>query len=253
MTKITTVFSSISDLGVRDKIRILVRHHILYPLFGDTLLNRSVIHELVEYYDGYQLQNADSKKGELGFGLFHYAMITNIKPKRVLCIGSKKGFIPAVCAMACKHNGFGTVDFVDAGYGEDDGQNQWGGVSLWRRVDPKRHFSFLGLDAHIVPFIMTTDEFAARRHSSYQYIHVDGDHSYDGVKNDVSHVWPLLERDGFLSLHDVTVKQMKNQPPYGVWKLWEELPGARKILLDKAAGLGVIQKSGGHKMKRRKA
>ncbi|MFZ5534677.1 MAG: class I SAM-dependent methyltransferase [Patescibacteria group bacterium] len=240
--KRTFIHQGMSDLGVRDRLRILFRHYILHPLFGDMFTNTELIHELIEYYDGYQLQNANSKKGILGFGLIHYALITNLRPRRLLCIGSKKGFVPAICALACKHNGFGKVDFVDAGYGESDATNQWGGVSLWRRINPRSHFSFLGLDAFIQPFIMTTKEFIKREKHRYQYIHVDGDHSYEGVKNDVLGVWPRLSKNGYLVLHDVTVRHMNNQPDYGVWRLWNEISGANKILVDQSAGLGIIQK-----------
>jgi hypothetical protein len=42
-----------------------------------------------------------------------------MRPKRVLCVGSRYGYIPAICAYACKENNYGVVDFVDAGFDED--------------------------------------------------------------------------------------------------------------------------------------
>ena len=109
------LLSSLIGLGKRDALRVLIRQYIWYPLFPRmSLISRGIAHEFIELYDGLQLQNVDSKADYFGFGLIHYSLVTNIKPKRILCIGSKKGFIPAVCALACRDNRFGTVDFVVA-------------------------------------------------------------------------------------------------------------------------------------------
>ena len=39
---------------------------------------------------------ACTKKADLGYGWLHYGFIRQLKPKRVLCVGSRYGFIPAV-------------------------------------------------------------------------------------------------------------------------------------------------------------
>ena len=88
-------------------------------------------------------------KGDIGYGWLHYSLIRIIKPKRVLCIGSRYGFIPAVCALACRDNGFGMVDFVDAGYAMEDHPDpmeHWGGVGWWKKCDPNKYFGKFGLE-----------------------------------------------------------------------------------------------------------
>ena len=234
---------SVSDLGLKDVARILFRHHVRAPLFHQThIFDTALSHEVIEYFDGYQLQNADSSAGFLGFGLVHYALIANNRPKRILCIGSKKGFVPAMCAMACRDMGVGHVDFVDAGYSESDGKRQWGGIGLWRSQKPEHHFSFLGLTPYITTYVMTTQEFFRTNRPKYQYIYIDGDHTYNGVKNDYLAAWKHLDKHGIISFHDTKVKRMSGQPAYGVWKLWKELSG-NKIVFDVAGGLGIIQKT----------
>lgn len=240
---LTKLAKSVAGLGIRDTIKILFRHHISVPLFGvDHIFNKRINHEIIEYFDGYQLQNADSSTGFLGFGLLHYSLVANTRPKRILCIGSKKGFVPAMCAMACRDIGFGQVDFVDAGYSESDGKQQWGGIGLWRSQNPLHHFSFLNLAPYINVHVMTTREFFRKNTSRYQYIYVDGDHTYAGVKEDYVSAWKHLDKNGYMSFHDVTVRKMPGQPSYGVWKLWKELSG-NKILFNHAGGLGIIQKT----------
>lgn len=239
----TKLAKSISGLGLKDAVRILFRHHIRVPLFHQSdIFNRPLAHEIVEYFDGYQLQNADSSAGFLGFGLLHYSMISNSHPKRILCIGSKKGFVPAMCALACRDMKAGHIDFVDAGFSESDGIQQWGGIGLWRSQNPKYHFSFIGLEPYITTHVMTTQNFFRRNKTRYQYIYIDGDHTYAGVKNDYVSAWKHLDRNGLMCFHDTSVRRMPGQPEYGVWKLWKELSGG-KIIFNTAGGLGVIQKT----------
>ncbi len=236
---------SMPELGFTDTIRMLLRHYVRVPWFGQKyLFNVRFNHDIIEYYDGYLLQNTKSSKGFLGFGLMHYALITNTRPKRVLCIGSKKGFIPAMCAMACRDMKYGHVDFVDAGYSDaDENSNQhWGGVGLWRNVNPKHHFSFLELSPYITTHVMTTKDFFRKNREKYQYIYIDGDHTYEGVKHDYLKAWPHLEVNGYMVFHDTRVQHIKDQLPYGVGKLWQEIKSHNKITFDVAAGLGIIQK-----------
>ena len=74
--------------------------------------------------------NNDYAKNNLGFGLFHYAFIRNIRPANVLVVGSQRGYVPSICGVACRDEGAGTVDFVDAGSSIDE-TTAWGGGGSW--------------------------------------------------------------------------------------------------------------------------
>jgi len=76
---------------------------------------------------------------------------------------------------------------------------------------------------------MTTKEFAQKHHQKYQYIYIDGDHSYKGVVTDYKLFWPRLTKGGFMAFHDVVVKNDSTLPPYGVWQFWKELEDKDKI------------------------
>ena len=209
-----------------------------------TLINKYAVRRLIQYYGGDSGHFIDPKKGNLGYGFLHYAFIRNLKPKRVLCIGSGYGFIPAICALACKDNQFGQVDFIDAGYGEHHPKS-WGGIGLWRKNDPERHFSLLGLNKWIKTYLMTSEQFAkGYPKNKYGYIYLDGDHSCEGVKKDFELFWPKLEKGGLMVFHDVVVKNWGKLKNFGVWKLWQELELNQKIIFryPKESGLGIIQK-----------
>lgn len=211
------------------------------------MLSSIEIREFIETYtrgDNWQETNIDT--GDLGYGWVHYALIRALKPQRVLSIGSRYGFVPAICALACKHNRKGRVDFVDAGYNYKNPKhkNHWGGVGFWRGTDPKKHFDKFKLGGNINTFVMTSSDFNKKYPSrKWAYINIDGDHSYKGIKYDFETFWPRLTKNGFVSLHDIYTKDTR-EIKYGVRKYWEELKGkySNNFELEGDFGLGIIQK-----------
>ena len=212
------------------------------------LLNLNLVKTFFGRYQGHAAQNASPES--LGFGLLHYAFIRNMKPEHVLCIGSRYGFIPALCALACKDNGKGLVDFVDAGFDGNDPRS-WAGVGLWKSAafQSQKHFSLAGIEDYIETYVMTSREFHERSSCRYQYIHVDGDHSYEGASDDFRLWWPWLDAGGIMAFHDATRKC-----PGKVWGHWgvigvsrlldelREREGLVAIELDFGQGVALIQK-----------
>lgn len=226
-----------------------VLEHAFYrmtqPIFhrnAPSLFIRSFGRDLINTFDGYQGQGARGDTGNLGLGFVHFALVTACKPKQILCIGSKRGYIPAVLALACKENGVGHVDFVDAAYDKQDRKRFWGGAGTWGKVNPKDHFSFLDIQKHMTVHVMTSQDFFRRNKKRYQYIYIDGDHSYEGVKRDYNLSWQRLDKNGFMVFHDVVPKRMPGQPQYGVWRFWAEIRGNKITLSKTGTGLGILQK-----------
>lgn len=187
---------------------------------------------------------ASTEKADLGYGWIHYGFIRQQKPTNLLCVGSRYGFIPAVMAQACKDNGAGAVDFVDAGYGDGDA-NHWTGKAYWKTKQGRNCFQKFGLGRQIKVFVTTTAEFAKKnKHKKYEYIYIDGDHSYRGVKFDFETFWPRLEKGGFMFFHDVSVKGKLPEGEYGVGRLFSEISKKYPHLLINhvASGIGAIQK-----------
>lgn len=214
----------------------------------NSLLSHRVSRRLIEKYGGNSGHNFEEDGIGLGYGLIHYALITNLRPKKVLCIGSTKGFIPAVCALSCKENKKGHVDFVDAGYDKSHPKH-WGGIGFWKKVSPKKHFSFSDLSSWITTYVMTSEQFARLGiKRKWQYIYIDADHSYEGVKKDYKLYWPRLDKKGFMVFHDVLLKKHPEHKNFGVWRFWKELDEKNKITIPYThskvlpSGLGILQK-----------
>jgi len=224
---------------------IKIKFNKLFKTKNQSLVNKNQISDLMlafradEYGHECNIENAD-----LGYGWLHYGFIRQQKPKRILCVGSRHGYIPAILAQACKDNGFGHVDFVDAGFGLDD-EAGWTGVGYWKTKEGKNCFNNFGLGIYITLFVITTLEFSQRYPDQvYDYIYIDGDHSFKGASLDFKLFFPMLAKGGYVVFHDICVKENKPEGQYGVWKLWEKLEQKYKgIEIDYLwSGLGIIQK-----------
>lgn len=227
-------------------IEVPINTGLIYPSYQQLLLKRFISQKLINTYHGDKGHNINFTQCFLGFGLIHYAFIRNIKPKKILCVGSTKGFIPAIMAIACKDNGMGHVDFVDAGYDQTQPKKNWGGIGFWKKKAAYKHFEKMNLSPYVNTHIMTTKEYVKRYPKKrYQYIYIDGDHSYKGVKLDFDLFWPLLDHNCFMSFHDVVARGYLDKGLFGVWKLWKEISQKHAIIFPfpKNSGLGIVQKS----------
>ncbi|MBI5449680.1 class I SAM-dependent methyltransferase [Candidatus Gottesmanbacteria bacterium] len=226
-------------------------------LFQSTTIidHASVNHFIEQYARQDNWHEIDKTSGNLGYGWIHYALIRILKPERVLCIGSRYGFIPAICALACRDNKKGIVDFVDANYDQNDPEHNtklggkhdthWGGVGFWTPEHVKNHFHKFKLNEHIRMTVATSRDFHRMNPTqTWQYIHLDGDHSYQGIKTDVCRFFPKLTSGGMLTLHDIRTKHAGGLT-YGVWQLWREMKAGKQyncIELPGSFGLGLTQK-----------
>ena len=213
------------------------------------IFDKSGVNRLIRFYARRHIwHNQDKKSGNLGYGWIHYALIRNFRPKRILCVGSEYGFVPAVCAVGCRDNKFGKVDFVDAGMDMNEvnkvAGDHWGGVGFWKKCNPKRYFGKFGMEEYIDLYVMRDDKFAKKYSKrTYDYIHIDGDHSYKGVKLDFDLFWPRLNKGGFMAFHDIASPD-KDGNVYGTRDFWAELKKKYKVTIEfnKDPGVGIIQK-----------
>lgn len=90
----------------------------------------------------------------------------------------------------------------------------------------------------------------ARKLGPYDWIHIDADHSYEGVKKDWENYSTMLAPKGIVAFHDIGVKPTNDQEraTIGVRDLWDEISPTRnttQIIQDqhdplKIWGIGVI-------------
>lgn len=244
----------------KEKIIYAIDCNIIYPIYKKSekyIFNKIIKHYGADYkWNDQKSQNLDKKTANYGYGLFHYSMIRNQKPKKILCIGSMYGYIPYMLAKACQDNEFGRVDFVDAGYNiknTNDKKTHYFGQGFWHTKTIKKHFSYFLNSNYIKTYIMTTKVFAKKYpKNTYDYIYVDGDHSYKGAKTDLKLFWSKLNKEGFIVFHDIHLqtkflnKEARNIGlEFGYRKIWKELIKTKKFkfeLSNHYSGLGFLQK-----------
>lgn len=267
-TKLKNIYNKIQlNLGVKtffenkfQKTKLFFDQNLIFPLskkINNYLFDQVIAHYGADYkWDDQKSQNINKKTKNHGYGLFHYSMIKNQKPKRVLIVGSMFGYIPYMMAKACEENGFGKIDFVDASFDlkdEDDKNTHYFGHGFWNKKTAKKHFSYLLNPKYIDMHVMTTEKFAKKYpQNNYDYICLDGDHSYKGAKLDLKLFWPRLNKEGFISFHDIHLKKefLKKEAremdlELGYRKIWQELIKTKKYkfeLSNHYSGLGFLQK-----------
>ena len=75
------------------------------------------------------------------------------------------------------------------------------------------------------------------------FLFIDGDHTYEGVKQDFNMYKHLVKPGGWVSFHDINDTERHRKRNVYVGKLWDELEGNKKEFNINSdwAGIGVIQ------------
>ncbi|HCC84809.1 MAG TPA: hypothetical protein DEP87_03950 [Candidatus Pacebacteria bacterium] len=263
MKKIFKLVNSIKlNWGIKTWVRnrfdlaeYFIENKLIYPVFKK--FERHIYHKIVSHYGADykwgEQRSQNLRKTSYGYGLFHYTMIRNQKPKRILCLGSMYGYIPYMMAKACEDNGYGHVDFVDAGYDLESGLDphvHFFGQGFWPKTDLKKHFSYFLDSKYISTHLMKTAEFAQKTTQTYDYVYLDADHSYLGAKSDVLNFWPKLNSEGYLVFHDIHFQKTLHGVDFEFWKIWAEMSNQpfKLEVSNHYSGLGIIQKLGSQKL-----
>jgi len=179
-------------------------------------------------------------EAHIGFGLVHYAFVRNLRPNNALVIGSRYGFVPACIALALKANQKGRLSFVDANYDDrkDGYATAYGGVGHWSQPI-QEVFGALDLHGWIDVCLERTDSFFSKSSLGFEYIYIDGNHSYEGVKYDCEQALLRLSSGGILTFHDAVVDP-SYPGDFGVQAyLKERFPAA--LILNYWPGLAIVQ------------
>ena len=85
------------------------------------------------------------------------------------------------------------------------------------------------------------DDVAKTWDKKIDILHIDGDHSYESVKNDFETWSKFVNEDGVILLHDTCVENI-NGNEYGVKRFFEEID-LPKCTFTHTFGLGVVSKN----------
>ncbi len=139
----------------------------------------------------------------MGAGIMYFSIPYFLKAKVCVCLGSGGGYVPRLmvdCVWELNEiemygeDEYGDVYVVDAVNGIN-GNVDWNESDsfLRKKFNPK--------------FIKTTTEeafynFFVKRDIKIDYLHIDADHTYEGVKKDFELYSTILNENGIISIHD---------------------------------------------------
>ena len=153
----------------------------------------------------------------LGDGLLIYAAIQHLRAKNCVCLGTGGGFVPRIMTQA-------KLDLHDQGIFDGNNHWNWGDIGSTYVVDATNGIggeadwaeenSFFR-ETFNPRFINDTTEnayhnFFIKEDIKIHFLHIDADHSYEGVKKDFELYSTLLEPGGIITIHDTDSRYEEN-------------------------------------------
>ena len=149
----------------------------------------------------------------LGDGLLVYSFIQFIRAKVCVCIGSGGGFIPRLMTQA-------RMDLWEQKIFEGNGIAEWGDIGTTIIIDAANGVggftdwttenSFLRQNFSPQVILDTSEktfyDYFIRQGIKIDYLHIDGDHSYEGVKKDFELYSTIISENGIITIHDTDQK-----------------------------------------------
>ena len=148
----------------------------------------------------------------MGAGIFYYAIPYFLKARVNVCLGSGGGYVPRLMTDATWE--LQETDMIEMGeVYVVDATNSVNGEVDWSDED-----SFLR-EKFNPRFLNTTTEdafynFFVKRDIKIDYLHIDADHTYDGIKKDFELYSTILNENGIISIHDTDKRYWDNFETY---------------------------------------
>jgi hypothetical protein len=149
----------------------------------------------------------------MGDGLIIYSIIQHMRAKNCVCIGSGGGYIPRIITQA-------RLDLHKQGIFEGNDDKNWGDIGATYLIDAcngvggpniiEDEDSYYRHTFH-PRFIKSTSEeayynFFILQDIKIDFLFIDGDHSYEGVKNDFELYSQIMSDKGIIIIHDTDLE-----------------------------------------------
>jgi predicted O-methyltransferase YrrM len=174
------------------------------------------------------------------------ALVRRLRPQRVIEIGTAHGGTLYVWSRLAADDGrLVSIDWPDPSMPELPPEEQ-----LRALVRPGQHLEIVRGDSHAEATRARVEQALGGEPADFLYI--DGDHSYEGVRRDFEDYAPFVRPGGLVALHDV----LRHRPETGceVERFWQEVKGAHRhweftepehdLGFGQWGGIGVLQLAG---------
>lgn len=138
-----------------------------------------------------------ASRGDLGVGMFYYALAYAAKANLCVCLGSGDGFVPRVMRQAQRDLRLQAAKTILI----DGNMGSWG-RPFWQLPSAFLHSAYPE-----ITIIIDSTYHAARsievKKWEIDYLHIDADRTTYGALQDFLDYLPLMQREGIITLHDV--------------------------------------------------
>ncbi len=186
-------------------------------------------------YFEYENIKSDWQTPWSGHKIFGYDLVYNLKPKTIVELGTAGGTSLFSFAQAAKDGGLGTKIYgIDTWEGDEHTGAH--GVNVFETVTQFKTVLYPNVKINLMKmfFHEALDSF---QDQSIDFLHIDGLHTYEAVKNDFETWLPKLTPDAVVLFHDIS--ELKDD--FGVHSFWKELKEKyATIEFHHSHGLGVL-------------
>jgi len=165
---------------------------------------------------------------------FAFYLLTKLKPSVIVELGVHSGNSFFAFCQAVKENSLSTKCYgIDTWLGDKHSGHYYADVYESVVKHQQENYPHSGI------LIKKTFNEALNnfKDGSIDLLHIDGLHTYEGVRDDFQNWLPKLSTKGVVLFHDTQIK-MKD---FGVWKFWSEVSKKYPSFeFDHGCGLGVL-------------
>ena len=159
------------------------------------LINKEYVKGCLNHVAHWAESHGSDHEEYLGAGLFYYSLVYMLKARFCVCIGSGGGFVPRIMRQAQRDlalEGARTI-LIDA----DEGPY---GRPFWLPEDSYFRTSFPDVEL----IFGRSHDVALGEGAGWKidYLHIDGDHSHEGSRQDFFDYKPLMAPGGVITFHD---------------------------------------------------
>ncbi|WP_242202506.1 class I SAM-dependent methyltransferase [Aestuariivivens insulae] len=171
--------------------------------------------------------------------------VSKIRPKVVVEIGTKRGGSFYVWARYFKPQHLISIDLPGGIHGGGYPKQKACFFKSFLSDLPTSKVSLIQANSHSPATLEHLKHLL--NGAAIDFLFIDGDHRYEGVRQDFEMYSPLVRKGGYVGFHDIIASDYHHQMDCYVDKLWEELKGTfpyKEFITDASQhkyGLGVVE------------
>ncbi len=213
-------------------------------MISRSLLNKDFIKSNLTASDPWCRTHGSGDGAEyLGAGMLYYSLAYSLKTQTCVCLGSGGGFVPRLMRQAQRDLGLADsrTYLVDGTLQIPQSKKDIWGEPCWLPQDSVLRRNYPDIDIRLELTDVAFRQYFQPNSVRIDFLHIDADHHYEGVKLDWDLYCTLVPDSGIITLHDT----INYRPPCGVFRLMDEIRQAGNydiINFPLAYGTAVLRK-----------